>query len=215
MNRTGKTDEWRDVTRPMIAGMVHWPGDPEFAVDLISDINRGDTCNVSRLTLCAHTGTHMDAPFHFLADGVGIEAAPLNSLMGSARVIAVDDPVSVRRAHLEQYEIMPGERIFIKTANCSIPWDGEFCMDYVYIAADAAQYLAEKGIALLGVDYMSVGGFYQDMVETHKALLGADVWIVENLDLREIEPGNWEIICLPLKIVGGDGAPARVLMRPV
>lgn len=206
---------WLDVTRTVTAGMAHWPGDPEVEIDLIVDMSKGEACNVSRLSMCAHTGTHMDAPVHFLRDGAGVEAAPLAVLMGMARVIAIEDPVSVRRAELEKHAIQAGERIIFRTRNTLIPWESDFRMDFVYIAADAAQLLAEKKVSLVGIDYMSVGGFYHDMVETHVALLEAGIWIVENLDLREIAPGPWEIICLPLKIPGCDGAPARALMRSV
>ncbi len=206
---------WIDVTLPMEAGMAHWPGDPQVEIDRIVDMGKGDICNVSRVTMCAHSGTHMDAPAHFLRDGAGVDTAPLEVLMGPARVIAIDDPVSIRRADLEKYHIQAGERIIFRTRNSQFSRDGGFQMDFVHIASDAAQYLAGQKVSLVGIDYMSVGGFYQDMVETHVALLGAGVWIVENLDLQHIGPGDWELICLPMKIVGCDGAPARVLMRAV
>ncbi len=215
MNRHGIGDGWIDVTRPITAGMARWPGDPEVEVELLSDMSKGEACNVSRLSMCAHTGTHMDAPVHFLRSGAGIEAAPVQVLLGPARVIAIDDPVSVRRAELEQYDLQTGERIILRTRNTQIDWNGGFQMDFVHIAADAARFLADRKVSLVGIDYMSVGGFYHDMVETHVALLEAGIWIVENLDLREIAPGDWELICLPMKILGCDGAPARVLMRPI
>jgi arylformamidase len=206
---------WIDVTRPVTAGMVHWPGDPDVAIDKVADMARGDVCNVTRMSLCVHAGTHMDAPAHFLRDGAGMETVPLDVLMGPVRVIPIEDPVSIRRAELEKHHIQAGERVILRTSNISIPFNSEFRMDFVYIAEDAAKYLAEKKVSMVGVDYMSVGGFYQDMVETHVALLKAGIWIVENLDLTEVEPGDWEIICLPMKLVGSDGAPARVLMRRV
>lgn len=209
------SDGWIDVTRPVTAGMIHWPGDPDVEIEKVSDMGKGDICNVTRVTMCVHTGTHMDAPLHFLRDGAGMEEAPLKALMGEARVIAIDDPVSVRRADLVQHDIQRAERIIFRTRNVSIEWNSEFQMDFVHIAADAAQYLADQKVALVGVDYMSVGGFYQDMVETHVALLQSGAWVVENLNLTEISPGEWEIICLPMKIIGSDGAPARVLMRPL
>lgn len=213
MSSDNRNAPWLDVTRPITTGMLHWPGDPDVEVDLIADMSKGDSCNVSRLIMCTHTGTHMDAPVHFLRDGAGVEAAPLEVLMGPARVIAIDDLVSVRRAELEKHAIQAGERILFRTRHSFMPWDGEFQMDFVHIAADAALFLVERKVSLVGIDYMSVGGFYHDMVETHVALLGAGIWIVENLDLREITPGDYEMICLPMKIVGCDGAPARVLMR--
>lgn len=213
MNDLIDSAEWLDVTRPITPGMTHWPGDPDVEVERLSNIDRGDSCNTSRVVLCTHTGTHIDAPLHYIRDGAAVEAAPLAVFMGPAQVIEVDDPVSIRRAHLENHDIQPGSRILFKTRNSLIDWDGAFQRDYVHISSEAAQYLAERGVVLVGVDYMSVGGFYQDMVQTHVALLGANIWVIENLDLRQVTAGEWEIICLPLKIQGGDGAPARVLMR--
>lgn len=206
---------WIDVTLPVAVGMPRWPGDPEVEIERVSDMGRGDSCNVSKLTLCAHTGTHIDAPLHYLSDGVGTEAAPLDALMGRARVLVCDDPVSVRRCWLEKQGIVEGERIIVKTHGSAAAAGQAFREDYVYVAADAAQFLAERKTRLLGINTMSVGGFYDSMVETHKILLGVDCWIVENLDLSQVDAGEWEIICLPMKIADCDGAPARVLMRRV
>jgi len=205
--------DWIDVTRPLAAETCRWPGDPSVELSRFSDMRKGDVSNVSKLTLCTHSGTHIDAPLHFIAEGAATETAPLNVLMGTARVIEIHDPVSIRRAELEKHSIQAGERILFKTQNAKLPWDGDFRMDFVYIAADGASYLAEKRVAFIGVDGMSVGGFYQDMVETHVALLGAGIWIAESLDLRLVQPGLWDMICLPLKLVGGDGAPARIVLR--
>ena len=204
---------WIDVTRPMRSGMPHWPGDPELQMDRICDIKRGDACNVSKLTLCAHTGTHMDAPVHYLDDGPGMEAAPLDALLGPVRVLQCDDPVSIRRTWLQQFELESGGREFFKTAGSAAAHE-QFREDYIYIGSDAAEYLAERHTRLVGIDTMSVGGFYDHMVETHVALLGAGCWIVENLDLSQVEPGAYEAICLPIKFTDCDGAPARVLLRP-
>lgn len=206
---------WIDITRPTFAGMAHWPGDPEVEVERFMDIRRGDHCNVSRVSMCVHAGTHIDAPLHFISDGDGAESAALDVMIGPARVIAIDDQVSVRRSALEPYDLQPGERVLFKTRNGLIPWEGPFVMEYIYIAADAAEYLAERRVALVGIDGMSVGGFYNDMVECHLALLNGGIWIVENLDLRAVKPGRYELMCLPMKLVGCDGAPARVLLRPL
>lgn len=195
--------------------MTHWPGDPEVTLQRFADMRNGDICNVTRMDMCVHTGTHMDAPLHYVMDGDGMETAPIDTLVGPARVIEITDPVSIRRAELEPFDIKPGERVLIRTKNVDIPRGAEFKMDFIYIAADAAQYLADRKCALVGVDYMSIGGFYNDMVETHKILLSAGVWVVENVDLRDILPGNYEVICLPMKLVGCDGAPTRVLLRPL
>lgn len=204
---------WIDVTQPVQPGMAHWPGDPSVEIDLVSDMSRGESCNVSRLVMGAHTGTHIDAPVHYLPGEAGAEAAPLSALMGRARVLQPDDRLSVRRAWLESQDVQQGERIFFKTRQSDDLAGQPFREDYVYLAADAAGYLAERGVLLVGIDTMSVGGFYHEMVETHRALLQGGCWIVENVDLSQIEPGDWDVICLPMKLVGCDGAPARVLMK--
>jgi len=194
--------------------MVHWPGDPPFERQLIQDQKKGDVCTVSKLTMGAHTGTHMDAPRHFVKGTQGIDEVPLDAVIGPARVIQIQDRQAIRRAELEQHEIEARDRVLFKTANSDRLWSkDEFDEDFIFIAHDAAEYLAERGVRTVGVDYLSVGGFRQDAVETHEALLGADIWVIEGLDLSGIEPGRYELICLPLKIAGSDGSPARAVLR--
>jgi arylformamidase len=208
-------NDWIDVSVPLRSGMVHWPDNPPVVIERVLDIGRGDVCNVSRLSMGVHTGTHMDAPIHFVPDGAGIERMPLAATMGPCRVVAIADPVAIRPAELEPLGIARGERILFKTRNSARVWSGEaFMEDFVYIAQDAARYLAARGVGTVGVDYLSVGGYAKDGPETHRALLEAGVWIIEGLDLSRVGPGAYELICLPLKIAGGDGAPARALLRP-
>lgn len=206
--------DWIDVSVPLRNGMVHWPGDPPFERQLIQDQKKGDVCTVSKLTMGAHTGTHMDAPRHFVKGTQGIDEVPLDAVIGPARVIQIQDRQAIRRAELEQHEIEARDRVLFKTANSDRLWSkDEFDEDFIFIAHDAAEYLAERGVRTVGVDYLSVGGFRQDAVETHEALLGADIWVIEGLDLSGIEPGRYELICLPLKIAGSDGSPARAVLR--
>ena len=196
--------------------MVHWPGDPPFERQLIQDQKKGDVCTVSKLTMGAHTGTHMDAPRHFIKGTQGIDEVPLDAVIGPARVIQIRDRQAIRRRELEQHEIEARDRVLFKTANSDRLWSkDEFDEDFIFIAHDAAEYLAERGVRTVGVDYLSVGGFRQDAVETHRALLGADIWVIEGLDLSGIEPGRYELICLPLKIAGSDGSPARAILRSI
>lgn len=203
-----------DISVPLYTGMVHWPDNPPVRIEPMLDMDRGDTCNVSLLSLGAHTGTHMDAPIHFIPGGSGIDAAPITATIGLARVIEIADPESIKVEHLEPHRIRPGERILLKTRNSSRCWQSDaFVEDFVYISHEAARYLAAQQVQTVGVDYLSVGGFYRDGVETHHALLSAGIWIIEGLDLAEVAPGAYELICLPLKIVGGDGAPARAVLR--
>ncbi len=207
-------EEWIDVSVPLHTGMVHWPDNPPVSIERILDINRGDVCNVSKMSLGVHTGTHMDAPVHFLRDGVGIDQMPLTATIGRARVLATSDPVSIKPEELVGHSIQPGERILFKTRNSPRCWQtDEFVEDFVYIAHEAAQYLAGIGAQTVGVDYLSVGGAHVDGTETHRALLEGGIWIIEGLNLTQAQPGIYDLICLPLRIVGSDGAPARALLR--
>lgn len=207
---------WIDVSAPLYTGMAHWPDNPAVSFTRMLSMDRGDAANVSVISMGSHTGTHMDAPIHFVPGGEGIDMLPLDATIGPARVIAIGDAESITRAELEPHDIQRGERILFKTRNSNRAWNtDDFVEDFVYISAEAAQYLAERGVRTVGVDYLSVGGFTQDGPETHHALLGAGIWIIEGLNLGSVEPGNYELVCLPLKIVGGDGAPARAIVRPI
>jgi len=158
----------------------------------------------------------MDAPLHYLAGAAAIDSLPLAAVVGVARVIEIRNPEMVTRGELLPHDIQPGERLLFKTGNSEHCWDSEdFCADYVYVGLDAARYLADKAVRVVGVDYLSVGGFKQDGPETHRILLEAGIWIIEGLDLRGVDPGSYELICLPLKVLGGDGAPARAVVRRI
>ena len=205
---------WIDISVPVHNGMVHWPGDPEYKIDRIHDFDSGDKLTLSHIDLGVHTGTHMDAPLHFVRDGMTIDRIPLDATVGEARVIEIHDPESVKPAELERAGIGPGERILLKTENSSKRWStDEFQKDFVYISHEAAQLLAAARIRSVGVDYLSVGGFYKDGPETHQALLGAGIWIIEGLNLSPLTAGRYELICLPLKLTGAEGAPARAIAR--
>jgi arylformamidase len=194
--------------------MVHWPGDPAFHIERAQDQERGDVATVSRMTLGVHTGTHVDAPLHFIPNGATIDSMPLDATVGRARVIRIDDPKSIKRGELLPHGIRRGERVLFKTRNSDGAWNSDqFDEDFVFISHDAAAYLAECGILCVGVDYLSVGGFHEDGPETHHALLGAGIWIIEGLNLHGIDPGDYELACLPLKLIGSEGAPARAILR--
>ncbi|MGA2597525.1 MAG: cyclase family protein [Bryobacteraceae bacterium] len=210
------TNKWIDVSVPLHNGMVHWPGDEPFNREVPVQIAKGDPCNVSKITCTVHIGTHMDAPHHFFDNGAGIETMPLEAAMGPARVIRLGDPDLIRIAELQPHNIQRGERVILKTRNSDESWwaTPEFKKKFVHIPADTAAYLASTGVQTVGVDYLSVGGFNTDGPETHRAMLGAGIWIIEGLVLGAIEPGNYDLICLPLKITGSDGAPARAILRP-
>ena len=207
-------DGWIDVSAPLTSGMVHWPDNPPVEIERMMDINKGDPCNVSRMSLGVHTGTHMDAPVQFLPSGSGIDQMPLIAAIGRARVIEIGDHESIKPEELWPHNIQPGERVLFKTQNSLRCWQtNDFIKDFVYIAHEAAQYLASVGAQTVGVDYLSVGGYYADGAATHKALLEAGIWIVEGPNLAQAQPGIYDLICLPLRIVGSDGAPARAIRR--
>jgi arylformamidase len=204
---------WRDVSMALHAGMTAWPGDPLFRRDLVESLERGDVATVSALHLSSHTGTHVDAPAHFVAGAASIDLAPLDVLIGPVRVVQVSNPDVVDVEALRAIAPRPGERLLLRTANSDRRFlQGPFTMDYVAPTAQAARFLVECGVVLVGVDSLSVGR-PDDGLETHRILLGAGIWVVEGLDLADVAPGSYDMICLPLRIPGGDGAPARVLLR--
>ncbi len=216
-NPKSQNPEWLDVTYPITQKMVHWPGQPPVSLSRVSSLAEGAGANVSVLRLSLHTGTHMDAPLHFLAGGADITAAPFEVMFGSVRVAQVaGGEISV--AELETYEARDGafergEKVFFRTGNSSRAWLEEpFREDYVAVGADAARYLADKGVLAVGVDYLSVAPF-ENTAETHRILLGAGVWVIEGLDLRAVDEGRYDMVALPLKIEEGDAAPLRVLLR--
>jgi arylformamidase len=207
---------WRywDISIPLKDGMVSWPGDEAPSIKQVTFMDKGHICNVTKLHMSAHTATHMDAPRHFINDGVGIEQTPVDALIGPARVVEIADAVAIRRAELEALQPKRGERLIFKTRNSREAWGKpEFDKDFVYIADEGARYLVECGVRTVGVDYLSIGGFYHDTVETHVTILGAGIAVIEGLDLSAVEAGEYELICLPLKIAGADGAPARAVLR--
>jgi arylformamidase len=205
-----------DISMPLRNGMVHWPGDPAPAFDLLASIEKGSVCNVTRMAMSAHTGTHMDAPRHFVENGVTMEQMPLDATVGRCRVIAIENTEAIRRVELEPHDPQPGERLLFKTINSARCFQTDaFYDDFVYLANDGAKFLAERRVRAVGVDYISIGGFHKDLVRTHLTILGAGIWVIEGLNLSAVEPGHYELICLPLLMPGADGAPARALLRPI
>jgi arylformamidase len=196
--------------------MVHWPGDPPPLMDRLLDMDAGDVCNARFLHMSAHSGTHMDAPLHFIRDGTSIDQMPVEATVGRARVIEIRDPEVIAKNELEGCNIQPGERLLFKTSNSANCWKCRYFLKrFVHVNAEGARYLVERAVKTIGVDYLSVGGYESDGVETHQILLGAGVWIIEGLDLSAVGPGSYELLCLPLKVAGGDGAPARAFLRNV
>ncbi len=205
---------WKDISVPLRDGMVHWPGDPECQIQRVNRMEDGAVCNLTHLSMSAHTGTHMDAPRHFIADGLTMEQMPLEAVIGPCWVFEFDCADQITAADLQQCPFVRGQRVLFKTRNSTRSWSmNEFDKDFISIRQDAAQYLVDQGVMTVGVDYLSIGGYDKDGVETHQIMLGAGLWVIEGLNLAAIEPGGYDLICLPLKIEGADGAPCRVVLR--
>jgi arylformamidase len=205
---------WIDISIPIRPGMLQWPGDPAFQIERTLDQEKGDACTLSHMNLCAHTGTHMDAPLHFIRNAAPIDQMPLDATVGPARVIPIGNATSIQADELRRHEISPGERILLKTANSDRRWqDNAFDENFVFISRDGAAYLAGCRIRSIGIDYLSVDGFHRDAAHAHLELLGAGIWIIEGLNLSHVDPGPCELMCLPLRLMGADGAPARAILR--
>ena len=208
---------WIDISVGITHGMVHWPGSPAVIVEQVTHLDHGHESNSSRIDLGVHTGTHVDAPVHFRAGQPGVEGIPIDALVGPARVIAIHDPIHVTVDALVAANVQPGERLLFKTRNSPAAWrrSPEFVRDAVHISADAATWLATHKVLTVGIDYLSVAGFTAgNVLPVHHALIDAGIWIIEGLDLTDAPEGPCDLVCLPLKLVGADGAPARAIIRP-
>ena len=201
-----------DVTLPLAPGMPVWPDEPEPVLTPLSSIANGDPANVSRLTLGTHTGTHVDAPRHFIEGGKSADALALSALCGPARVVRIQSSTSIGVAELTRLSLDGVSRVLFQTRNGAL-WNARgFQKDFVYLEPGAAEWLVGRGVSLVGIDYLSIEQFGSHDYPVHHTLLQAGVVIVEGLDLRSVAPGDYDLWCLPLKLVGADGAPARVLL---
>jgi arylformamidase len=206
---------WLDISVPIRDGMVTFEGDPAVHLELVKSMADGAICNVSRLDFGLHSGTHIDAPGHFIAGAAGIEAVDLDPLVGPAYVVdATRIDGSFDRAAIDRLAIPAGtERLLFRTRNTAL-WDKPgFDPSFVAVTGDGAAALVARGLRLVGADYLSIAPF-DEPIPTHQILLAAGIVIVEGLDLRAIEPGWYDLICLPLLIPGSDGGPARAIVRP-
>jgi arylformamidase len=193
--------------------MPIWPGEPGIEMIPVKEIEKGARSNVLQLTMSTHTGTHVDAPRHFLADGATVEQLSLRELTGHVDILYLPKIGLITKKILEQAVIPPRtRRILFKTRNSDYWVDkkSNFQTNYVAISSDAAQYLVERNIKIVGVGYLSAGP-YEDIKTTHQILLKPNVIIVEGLNLSKVPPGRYTLYCLSLKLAGTDGAPARVI----
>lgn len=200
-----------DISVPVYPGMLIWPSDPPVAIERAADMAKGAHVNLTRFSFGVHTGSHLDAPLHFEADGASIDRLPLDVFMGPARVVRVTGDC----VGLEDVDGLAGvQRVLFRTKN-SDWWaagDTSFHPDFAYLTAEAATRLADLGVRLVGLDYLSIdkpkgGG------AAHHALLGRGVAALETINLAGVEPGDYELICLPLRLVGAEGSPVRAILR--
>ena len=206
--------KWIDITVPLQEGMPVWPGDPPVRLERVAAIARGDAFNLTAISTCLHTGTHVDAPLHYLEGGAAIERMPLDTLTGPARVIEIRDRWAIQVEELRSYRIRRGERLLFKTRNSArARRAASFFEDYVCMARETAEHMAARGVRAVGIDYLSIGSPDEEGDAVHRILLEAGVWIVESLDLSRIQAGRYDLVCLPLNIPGCDGAPARAMLR--
>ena len=201
-----------DVSVAITSDMPVYPGDPAVDVEQTQQIAKGDAANVTRLALGAHTGTHVDAPSHFVEGGMTVDQIPINLLVGRARVVEISSAV-ISVEVLAEFDFTADARLLFKTRNSYLWGDKTFHTEFVHLTKGAAERLVADGIKVVGIDYLSVEKYDFESPDVHRTLLGNGTIIIEGLDLRDVEPGDYEMICLPLKIQGGDGAPARVVLR--
>ena len=203
-----------DVSVPIRDGGLIYPGNPEIHISLQQSVALGASDNVSNVAFGSHTGTHVDSERHFFDDGRTVDQIPLETLMGPAKVLEYGpETTSVTRTDLERHNLAGVQRVLLKTRNSGyLTQDTAFHRDFTYLAPDGAAYLVELGVKLVGIDYLSIEQFHSGHHRTHLTLLGAKVVIVEGLNLVEVPAGQYEFYCLPIKLAGCDGAPARAVL---
>jgi arylformamidase len=202
-----------DISVPLRPNMPVYPGEPGPALEFRSLLSKGDPYTLSTLSLGSHTGTHVDAPFHFLAGAPTVDALALDALAGPAHVAEFTGDTHITAADLDAMGVPADcQRLLLKTPNGRF-WDApDFHTDFVALAPDAARALCDRGIRLVGIDYMSIEQFEPQRHEVHETLLASGVVIVEGLDLRSVAPGSYFLVCAPLNVVGAEGAPARAFL---
>ena len=203
-----------DISLPITPDMPVWPGDPRPTLEAVATLDH-DGVQVSRLMLGTHTGTHLDAPRHFIAGGRTVDQLDLSSLVGPCRVIeVVTGAGQITREHLRAFDLEPGMRLLLKTPNAHQAASRAFNPDFIALHPSAAAYLCERRVRLIGIDGPSVDAWSATAFPCHRTLLTADILILENLVLRHVQPGSYGLIAVPLNLAGADGCPVRALLTP-
>jgi arylformamidase len=201
-----------DITIPISSSLPTFPGDPQVRIEAASRIAQGDPANVSRITMSSHCGSHIDASRHYNDHGVSVDHLPLTLLVGKALVADLRGVTEIGEKTLARLPLAGVERLLIRTDNSTLWEQPGFCEEYAHLTKDGAAYLVKMKVHLVGIDYLSVEKFNGNG-DVHRLLLGNGTIILEGLNLDGIEEGDYELICLPLKIKGGDGAPVRAILR--
>jgi arylformamidase len=202
-----------DVSVPIDSSLANYPGNTPFTLEAIKRRARGDSSNLSTLHMSAHAGTHVDAPRHFFDDGGGVETLPLEMLCGRTRVVELTTRRSVTAEDLAPFDLSEDVRLLLKTHNSRLWGTPEFHPDFIGVTEGGARFLVDRGVKVLGIDYLSVEEYKTPGAPAHHILLGGGTIVIEGLNLRDVDPGTYEMFCLPLAVVGSDGAPARVILR--
>ncbi len=202
-----------DISLPLSEGIPCFPGDPKFRMSSHFLIKKGDPFNLAALSLCTHTGTHIDPPAHYIDGGTTVDELPLELFIGPCVVLDLRGLEKIDKKALEPMVSHENQRVLFKTDNTSLLTKGSFSEKYVYLTEDGAEFLVSKGIKLVGIDYLSIEKFMNPGAPVHNILLSAGIVILEGANLMNVPAGEYEIICLPICIKGGDGAPARVILR--
>ena len=209
MNRTMTFD----ISVPISDKLVTWPGDPKPALTVVKRIAEGGSSNLSEIRMGSHTGTHVDAPMHFQDGAATIDEVDLCLLIGPARVADFTGKTAITRADVEKLDLSGVTRLLVKTDNSKLWADPAFHEVFAHLDPAAARYIVERGVKLIGVDYLSVEKPHTKTHPAHHAFLDKGVIIIEGLNLAAVPAGDYELVCLPLKVVGAEAAPARVVLR--
>ena len=202
-----------DITLTISESTITWPRDPKVSIQKTRLISKGNSCNVSELKFGSHCGTHIDAPYHFEENGIKIDQIPLDYLIGDVTVFNIKNKEKIDLEDIKSLKLNNINRVIFKTINSTYWKLPEFKSDFVYLTKEAAQYLVDSSIKLVGIDYLSIEKYGNKGADTHHTLLKNGIVVIEGLDLSEVEAGNYELIALPLKIKDCDGSPARVILR--
>jgi arylformamidase len=204
---------WKDISLPVTEKILTWPTDPVFHFHYFASFEMGKPCLASEISLSVHTGTHIDAPAHFIKEGDTMSKWEPEITIGKCRVIQIEDPKEITAEEVSKHNIQIGERILFRTKNSdSHWWENKFNPAFVSISPKAAALLAKLKPLCIGIDYLSVGS-PETGVETHLHLLGAKIWLIESLDLTKISPGNYELIFMPVNLYNAEAAPGRAILR--